>query len=59
MVEIRVTVTKELDALLDQIVDSGVYQSKAELMRSAAIYLLMNMGLIEEHIKNNPSSPRK
>jgi len=52
MVELRVTIDEKLNELLDKVVGSGVYQSKAELMRSATIYLLAQMGLISEHIQN-------
>lgn len=48
MVELRVTVSEKLDKLLDEMVNAGIYQSKAELMRSATIYLLTQMGIIKE-----------
>jgi Arc/MetJ-type ribon-helix-helix transcriptional regulator len=51
MTELRVTVDEKLNRLLDKVVESGVYQSKAELMRSATIYLLIKMGLIKEHVE--------
>ena len=51
MVELRVTVDEKLNKLLDKVVEAGIYQSKAELMRSATIYLLMRMGLLKEHIE--------
>jgi Arc/MetJ-type ribon-helix-helix transcriptional regulator len=51
MVELRVTVSEKLDKLLNEIVNAGIYQSKAELMRSATIYLLTQMGLIKEVIQ--------
>ncbi|MGI0081054.1 MAG: hypothetical protein ACRECH_15705 [Nitrososphaerales archaeon] len=51
MVELRVTLDEKLNNLLDEIVESGVYQSKAELMRSATVYLLIQMGVIKEHVK--------
>jgi len=51
MVELRVTVDEKFDKILQKVVDAGIYQSKAELMRSAAILLLMQMGLLKEHIK--------
>jgi Arc/MetJ-type ribon-helix-helix transcriptional regulator len=47
-----------LNKLLDEIVDSGIYQSKAELMRSATVYLLIQMGIIKEHIQR-ATSPKK
>ncbi|HVB12143.1 MAG TPA: hypothetical protein VNE86_03345 [Nitrososphaerales archaeon] len=50
MVELRVTIDEKLNKLLDEIVDSGIYQSKAELMRSATVYLLVQMGMIKEHV---------
>jgi len=51
MVELRVTVDEKLNELLDKIVGSGIYQSKAELMRSATIHLLADMGILKEHIQ--------
>lgn len=51
MVELRVTIDEKLNKLLDKIVESGIYNSKAELMRSATINLLINMGLIKEHLE--------
>ena len=53
MPELRVTVDEKLNKLLDRIVASGIYNSKAELMRSATIYLLIQMGMIKEHVSEN------
>ena len=53
MVELRVTIDEKLNELLDRIVKAGIYQSKAELMRSATIYLLIQMGLLREHIEQS------
>jgi Arc/MetJ-type ribon-helix-helix transcriptional regulator len=51
MVELRVTIDEKLNKLLDKIVESGIYKSKAELMRSATVYLLIQMGIVKEHIE--------
>lgn len=59
MVELRVTINDQLNKLLDKIVDSGIYQSKAELMRSATIYLLMEMDLIKHHIQDSNGKNKK
>jgi len=58
MVELRVTVEDKLNRLLDDIVASGIYHSKAELMRSATIYMLIQMDVIKDHIQSD-SSPKK
>lgn len=57
MTELRVVVDEKFNRLLDDIVRQGLYASKAELMRSATIYLLMNMGILKNFIekKNNIS----
>ena len=52
MTELRVTVSDKLNMLLEKVVESGVYQSKAELMRSATIQLLIQMGVLKAHIEN-------
>ena len=47
MPEIRVTVNEKLNLLLDEIVASGLYLSKAELMRSGLVHLLKDLGLLQ------------
>ena len=47
MPELRVTVTEKMDNLLDEIVDTGLFTSKADLMRFAAIAYLQGLGWIE------------
>ncbi|MDE2590998.1 MAG: hypothetical protein KGL95_15180 [Patescibacteria group bacterium] len=47
MPELRVTVTEKMDNLLDEIVDTGLFTSKADLMRFAAIAYLQELGWIE------------
>ncbi len=59
MVELRVTVDDKLNKLLDEIVESGIYQSKAELMRSATINLLIQMDLIKDHIQSETPPKKK
>jgi metal-responsive CopG/Arc/MetJ family transcriptional regulator len=51
MVELRVTIDEKLNKLLDKIVEAWIYQSKAELMRSATIYFLLQMGVLKENIE--------
>ena len=53
MVELRVTVDEKLNKLLEKVVKAGIYQSKAELMRSATIQLLIQMGVIKEHVEKH------
>ena len=47
MAELRVTVSEKMDKLLDEIVDMGLFTSKADLMRFAAIAYLKDLGLLE------------
>lgn len=53
MTELRVVVDEKFNQLLDDIVRQGLYTSKAELMRSATIYLLMNMGILKNFLEKN------
>jgi len=50
MTEIRVTIDEKLDALLDEIVASGAYPSKAEFVRSSIIERLKDLGLLSNLI---------
>lgn len=58
MVELRVTVDEKLNKLIEKVVAAGIYKSKAELMRSATILLLMQMGLLKEHITKPPKTKK-
>ena len=48
MPELRVTVTRQLDDLLNLIVESGLFASKADALRAATIYFLKDLGWIEK-----------
>ena len=48
MPEIRVTVTDKMNALLDRLVETGLFTSKASLMRFATINYLKDLGWIEK-----------
>ena len=46
MVEVRVTVSKRMDNLLQRIINSGLFVSKAELVRFAIIAYLNELGFL-------------
>ena len=47
MPELRVVVTKELDGLLDEVVEKGLFSTKADVARAAIVYFLKDLGWIE------------
>jgi len=51
MPELRVVVDEKFNRLLDKIVERGLYASKAELLRSATIYFLMQTGILKDYIE--------
>jgi len=51
--EVRVTINENLDSYLDKIVASGLYPSKAELMRCGMVHLLKEPNLIQNLINTN------
>ncbi len=53
MPEIRVTINENLDSYLDKIVASGLYPSKAELMRCGLVHLLKYLNLLSELVSKN------
>ena len=53
MPEIRVTVDEKLNSLLDELVASGLYPSKAELLRCGLVHLLKDLGLLTNLINTN------
>ena len=56
MPEVRVTIDKNLDSFLDEIVASGLYPSKAEFMRCGMVHLLKDLNLIHNLINKNKKS---
>ena len=48
MPEIRVTVTDKMNELLDRLVETGLFTSKANLVRFATIAYLKDMGWVEK-----------
>ena len=51
MTELRVTIDEKFNKLLDSIVESGLFHSKAELVRSATIHFLLQMGILKDFIE--------
>lgn len=47
MAELRVTVTEKMDRILDELVDTGLFTSKADLVRYATINYLKEIGVVE------------
>ncbi|HVB12302.1 MAG TPA: hypothetical protein VNE86_04155 [Nitrososphaerales archaeon] len=47
MPELRVTVSEKMDKLLEKVVDSGVFTSKADIARFAMIDYLERLGLLQ------------
>jgi len=52
LTEIRVTIDDKLNKLLEELVESGIYPSKAEIMRCGLIQLLNNLNLIPNLMKS-------
>jgi len=53
MTELRVTIDEKLNQLLNDIVEAGLFHSKAELVRSATIHFLLQMNVIKDFIKES------
>ena len=47
MPELRVTVSEKMDKLLDDAVETGLFSSKADLLRFATIAFLQELGWIK------------
>ncbi|MBA7502308.1 hypothetical protein ES706_00892 [subsurface metagenome] len=48
MPELRVTVTKKLNELIGEVVAAGLFATKADTVRAATVYFLMDLGWIEK-----------
>lgn len=47
MPELRVTVSEKMDKLLEKVIETGVFTSKADLARFAMIDYLERLGLLQ------------
>ena len=48
MAEIRVTVSEKMDKVLEKLVDTGMFSSKADLVRYATIAYVKDLGWFEK-----------
>ena len=48
MPELRVTVTEKMNELLNRLVDTGLFSSKADLVRFATVAYLKDLGWVEK-----------
>jgi len=48
MPELRVTITDKMNELLDELVETGLFTSKADLVRFATIAYLRELGWIKK-----------
>ena len=55
MTELRVTIDEKFNKLLDSIVETGLFNSKAELVRSATIHFLLQMNVLKDFVKEPQS----
>lgn len=46
MPEVRVTISEKFDKILDEILETGLFASKADILRFAAIAYLKELGFI-------------
>lgn len=58
MAEIRVTVDEKLHLIIEEIVDAGLYPSKAELMRCGLVRLLKDLGLVSIILNENRAAKK-
>jgi len=48
MPELRVVIPKGLDEILDQVIDAGLFATKADMIRASIIYFLKDLGWLEK-----------
>lgn len=48
MPELRVTITEKMNELLNRLVDTGLFSSKADLVRFATVAYLKELGWIKK-----------
>lgn len=48
MPELRVVVPKGLNEFLDEVVDAGLFATKADVVRASVIYFLKDLGWLEK-----------
>ncbi|MCC6019455.1 MAG: hypothetical protein LM601_10515 [Candidatus Verstraetearchaeota archaeon] len=59
MPEIRVTISEKFDKLLDELLETGLFTSKADIMRFATIQYLKELGFINKHKTKKTSNKRE
>jgi len=58
MPEVRVTISEKLDKLLEELVEAGIFPSKADVMRYATISYLKELGLLAKGLMRKGASAR-
>lgn len=58
LTEIRVTIDDKLNNLLEELVESGIYPSKAEIMRCGLIHILNDLNLLPNLMKSKKKGKR-
>ena len=59
MPEIRVTIPKKMNEMLDRLLETGLFTTKADLIRFATIAYLKELGWIHVLLENDAKRPQK
>ena len=59
MPEIRVTIPKKMNEMLDRLLETGLFTTKADLIRFATIAYLKELGWIGVLLENDAKRPQK